>query len=190
LAQAVAGGMIAANRTPIPFPLVSGVAHSTEEDVMRFVIPCLALAALIALAADGRGDSKDTTEKDTKKTAAGSIKLPVPDVELTCDITAWKDSFILQKMTYNKEDNKIVFLLKTRRMFKFTDDGFVAPMQFLDEEGVNLNKDNKMEFEHDITKLKPGELTRLTLTLPDEETLKKTKKCKIVLQGFFTDKKK
>jgi hypothetical protein len=90
-------------------------------------------------------------------------------------------------VTHDQDNNQVVFLLKTKRAFKFTDDGFTAPLRFYDEDGVSLVKDANLKFEAKLTTLKVGENTRLYLTLPDEDTLKKTKKCQAVIKGFFAD---
>jgi hypothetical protein len=156
---------------------------------MRRLISWTAFGLAIALAADA---TAQTSSKDKTKSPAGSIKLPIPDYEIPCDVSVWKDSFTILKVSHDKDNNQVVFLLKTKRAFAFTDDGFVAPMRFFDEDGVNLVNEANLKFEADITKLKVGENTRMYLTLPDEDTLKKTKKCQAVIKGFFAnpDKKK
>jgi len=126
-------------------------------------------------------------EKEERKLPPGHILLPVPDCDIPCDISVWKDSFALVKVTHSKDDNQIVFLLKTKRQFAFTDDGFTAPMRFFDHDGVNLVNYANLKFEQNITTLKVGENTRLYLTLPDEKTLKKTKRCEAVIKGFFAN---
>lgn len=152
---------------------------------MRKLFAWTVLGLALALVTDA---AAQTSSKDKGKTTGGaSIKLPIPDYEIPCDVSAWKDSFTILKVTHDKDNNQVVFLLKTKRAFAFTDDGFTAPMRFFDEDGVNLVKDANLKFEGDITKLKSGENTRMYLTLPDEDTLKKTKKCQAVIKGFFAN---
>jgi hypothetical protein len=152
---------------------------------MRKLISWTALGLAIALASDAPAQ---TSSKDKNKTPAGAtLKLPIPDFEIPCDVSVWKDSFTILKVTHDKDNNQVVFLLKTKRAFAFTDDGFTAPLRFFDEDGVNLVNDANLKFEADITKLKVGENTRLYLTLPEEDTLKKTKKCQAVIKGFFAN---
>src|SRR5262249_3004329 len=123
-----------------------------RETDMRKLISFIALGLTVALVADA---SAQTSSKDKTKTPAGaSIKLPIPDYEIPCDISVWKDSFTVLKVTHDKDNNQVVFLLKTKRAFAFTDDGFVAPLRFFDEDGVNLVNDTNLKFEADITKLK------------------------------------
>jgi hypothetical protein len=123
----------------------------------------------------------------TKKSAKDPyvVKLPIPEYEIMCDLTAWKMDFIVQKTTYDEENKEIVFLLKSRRAFTFTDDGFLAPLRFLDEDGVNMIKDKNLRFDPEPIKLKAGEVTRCYLSLPDEDILKKTKKARAILMGIF-----
>jgi len=155
---------------------------------MRQVIVAFSILALMA-ALTGRADGQ-TKKVDPKSKDPYLAKLPIPDYDIPLDVTIWKPHFLLVKTTYDADESKVVFLLKSKRLFTFTDDGFVAPLRFLDEDGVNLIKDKNLKFDPQITKLKVGELTRCYLTLPDEEILKKTKKAQAVLQGFFTKDKK
>jgi hypothetical protein len=117
------------------------------------------------------------------------VDLPIPDHDIPCNIGAWRGSFTLLRMDYEKKDKdrQIVFLLRTERKFTFGDDGFTATLRFLDEDNVNMVEGKNLRFANDITKLRIGDVTRLYLTLPDEGVLNKTKKCEAVNKGFFTD---
>jgi hypothetical protein len=155
---------------------------------MRKLISLVALGLTIACVVDAAAQTSSKDGSSSKdKMPAGSIKLPIPDHEIPCDVSVWKDSFTILKVTHDQDNNQVVFLLKTKRAFKFTDDGFTAPLRFYDEDGVSLVKDANLKFEAKLTTLKVGENTRLYLTLPDEDTLKKTKKCQAVIKGFFAD---
>ena len=119
------------------------------------------------------------------QSSSGGDKLPVSDHKIPMDLSAWKRVFSITKTSYNKDDNNIVFLVKAKKTFNFQDDGYDAPFQFIDKDGVNLTTQKNVTWEHDVKTLRIGEATRVTLELPDEETLGKAKKCKAVVKGFF-----
>jgi hypothetical protein len=154
---------------------------------MRRLSTAVLLGLALAFLSHGASAADKTTDKKT--TNPYQMKLPVPDLDIPVDLTVWKGSFQITKVTYDADERKVVFLLKTQRAFQFTDDGFVAPLRFFDEDGVNLvaGDGTNLKFESDITKLKVGEMTRIYLTLPDEDTLKKAKKGQAVIKGFFAN---
>jgi hypothetical protein len=119
------------------------------------------------------------------KPAPKGDRLPIPDHALPMNLAAWKQVFIIQKMTYNKEDGEILFLVKAKKNFAFTDDGYDAPFEFLDEDGVNLVNEKNLRWEKEPKELRAGEVTRVYLTVPDDEILEKTKKTRAVVKGFF-----
>jgi hypothetical protein len=119
------------------------------------------------------------------QTSASGDKLPIPNYKIPMNISAWKKVFAVEKITYDKENNQVVFLVKTKRNFTFKDDGYDATFEFLDAEGVSLTKGKNLSWEKEPKELRNGEKTRVTLEIPDEETLEKTKKARAVVKGFF-----
>ena len=139
-------------------------------------------------AAPAQEPKEKAGDKDAggEKTYPGSeSKLPVPDHRIPMDLSSWRKVFSISKMTYNKDDNHIVFLVKARRNMTFKDDGYDAPFSFLDQDGVNLTPQKNLSWEHEVKSLHMGDATRVTLDLPDDETLQKAKKCRAVVKGFF-----
>jgi hypothetical protein len=112
------------------------------------------------------------------------VKLPIPDHEIECDLGLWKGNFTITKISYDKDDNELVFILKAVRDFSFTDDGFRS-IKFFDQDDVDMVNKQNLSFDPEPKGLKRGESTRARLTLPDEEILKKTKRCAAVPTGFF-----
>ncbi|MGE3803727.1 MAG: hypothetical protein AB7K24_03525 [Gemmataceae bacterium] len=137
---------------------------------------------------DGKPSQSD--EQLTTITPDGyAFRMPVPGYNIPMDVSVWKGHFQIKRIDYEKDMHRLVFLLQTDRPFAFTDDGFTAPMRFYDADSVSMVEQPNLKFEHNITTLQPGERTRLYLTLPDDEILKKTKSAKAVLKGFFTKDK-
>lgn len=147
----------------------------------RFV----AFFVLVALLGYGSNEARPQSKKDSTAKKTSDNKFPVPDFEIPMDLKAWKTNFIIQKITYNKDDNQIVFLVKAKKNFTFTDDGYDHPFEFIDEDGVSLSKEKNLKWEKEAKGLRMGEVTRVTLEVPDEDTLKKAKKCQAVVRGFF-----
>jgi hypothetical protein len=119
------------------------------------------------------------------QTSAGGDKLPIPSYKIPANLSAWKKVFAIEKITYDKDNNQLVFLVKAKRNFTFKDDGYDAPFEFVDKEGVSLNKEKNLKWEKEPKELRIGEKTRVTLDIPDEETLQKTKQARAVVKGFF-----
>jgi hypothetical protein len=111
--------------------------------------------------------------------------LPIPGYKLPMNLSAWRRNLTVQKVTYNKEDNQVVFLVKAKKNFTFKDDGYDAIFEFLDEEGVNLVKEKNLTWDKPPKDLRVGESTRVYLNAPDEDILNKTKKTRAVVKGFF-----
>jgi hypothetical protein len=112
-------------------------------------------------------------------------KLPVPDHAIPMDLSAWRQNLVIKKMTYNKDDNQVVFLVQAKKNFAFTDDGYDAPFEFLDEDGVSMTQAKNLKWDKVPKDLRFGELTRVYLELPDDEILDKAKKARAVVKGFF-----
>jgi S1-C subfamily serine protease len=133
--------------------------------------------------------TKPDPEPDTEKkgvTTTATDKLPVPKYnKIPMDLSAWKRTFTIQKITYDPENEELVFLVKAKKNFAFTDDGYDHPFEFLDEDGVNMTNVKNLKWDKDPKGLRIGEATRVHLSLPDEEILDKTKKTQAVVQGFF-----
>jgi hypothetical protein len=147
---------------------------------MKRIIGLTVLLALFAASSNTAWSQK----ADSKQTPKGD-KLPIPDRSISMDLSAWKKVFTVEKITYNKDDNEVVFLLKAKKNFTFKDDGYDAPFEFLDAEGVSLTKDKNVTWEKEPKDLRAGDKTRATLNIPNDETLDKTKKSRAVVKGFF-----
>src|SRR5271165_4707352 len=97
--------------------LKNGSCAHTQGEHMRKLISCTALGLAIAFVAD---TAAQTSSKDKPKTGAdaaaqpsgkdkmpaGSIKLPIPDFEIPCDVSVWKDSFTIVKVTHDSDNNQ------------------------------------------------------------------------------------
>jgi hypothetical protein len=132
--------------------------------------------------------TKPDPEPDKEKkgvTTTATDKLPVPKYKIPMDLSAWKRTFTIQKVTYDPESEELVFLVKSKKNFTPFDDGYDHPFEFLDEDGVNMTSAKNLKWDKDPKGLRMGELTRIHLSLPDEEILEKAKKCQAVVQGFF-----
>jgi len=140
-------------------------------------IIALVIISLASLSQARREDSQKPHQKIM-------VKLPIPDQNIECDLGLWKGNFTITKITYDKDDNEIVFILKAVRDFSFTDDGFRS-IKFFDEDDVDMVNKQNLNFDPEPKGLKRGESTRARLTLPDEDVLKKTKRCAAVPTGFF-----
>jgi hypothetical protein len=140
----------------------------------------LVLVVLVAHSTPARSQ-----KSDSKKDAATGDKLPIPDQQIPMNISAWKKVFAIEKISYDKENNQVVFLVKAKKNFTFKDDGYDATFEFLDDEGVSLTKGKNLSWEKEPKELRNGEKTRVTLEIPDDETLQKTKKARAVVKGFF-----
>jgi hypothetical protein len=142
------------------------------------------IALVLALAA-ANSTSAWSQKSDSKKDTSSGDKLPIPDHSIPMNISAWKKVFTIEKITFDKENNQVVFLVKAKKNFTFKDDGYDATFEFLDDEGVSLTKGKNVTWEKEPKELRNGEKTRATLEIPDEETLQKTKKARAVVKGFF-----
>jgi hypothetical protein len=120
--------------------------------------------------------------QETKASPRGD-QLPVPDRAIPMDLSAWKPNLVIKKMTYNKDDNQVVFVVQAKKNFTFTDKGYDAPFEFLDEEGVSMTQGKNLRWEKEPRKLRQGEATRVYLELPDDEILTKAKKARAVVNG-------
>jgi len=148
---------------------------------MRRLVPCFVLSALMVAVA-GPAEAQQPA-----RPTPSYIDLPIPGHRIPCNIADWRGNFSCLRTEYDREENRVVFLLQTQRKFSFTDDGFANNLRFIDEDGVNLVDGKNLKFANDITKLRVGDTTRLYLTLPEEDVLQRTKKCEVVNKGFFTD---
>jgi hypothetical protein len=123
---------------------------------------------LLSVGAPAQTGKTKTPPKD-----AAPKTLPVEGYELPLDVSSWDKAFQVVKITYDKDANEVIFLLKTK-------DDYAAKQQttfgFFDEDDVNLVKKPNVKFEPALNTLIKGESTRCHLSLPDEEILKKTKK--------------
>jgi hypothetical protein len=124
-------------------------------------------------------------KSDSKQSASSGDKLPIPGHPISVNLTAWKKVFTIEKVSYDKENSQIIFLVKAKRNFTFKDDGYDATFEFLDDEGVSLTKGKNLTWDKEPKELRNGEKTRVTLDIPDDETLEKTKKARAVVKGFF-----
>ena len=121
-----------------------------------------------AIVAENPGDppgSAAVSETDKTKPATkpeGNIgymvKLPIPDADVTCNLSLWKGSFTIKKMTYDNDKKQVVFVLEAVRDFTFEDDGFEA-IKFYDEDGVDMIQKKNITYDADPRKLKAGEST-------------------------------
>src|SRR5262245_41373778 len=102
---------------------------------MRRLVPLAVVCFLMVVWA---GDVVSQTSPGQKNTNPYVFKLPIPEFDIPCDVSVWKGSFQITKVSHNKDEGKVVFLLKTLKQFKFTDDGFTAPLRFFDEDNVSL----------------------------------------------------
>lgn len=151
------------------------------------------LPKILLIQRGSRTASASTEKTATDKTApsqtnngksTGPVKLPIPGFDITCNTSLWNGAFTIKKMTYDKENNQIVFVLEATRDFTFKDDGFES-IKFYDEDGVDMIRKKNVQFEVDPKTLKSGEATRARMDVPDEKILKQTKKCTAVASGFF-----
>jgi hypothetical protein len=108
-----------------------------------------------------------------------------PTTRFPWTVSAWKKVFTIEKITFDKENNQVVFLVKAKKNFTFKDDGFDATFEFLDDEGVSLTKGKNLSWDKEPKELRNGEKTRVALEVPDDEILQKTKKARAVVKGFF-----
>ena len=141
-------------------------------------------AFIIAVFA-ANSDSAWSQKSDSKKDAASGDKLPIPGHSIPTNISGWKKVFTIEKITFDKENNQVVFLVKAKKNFTFKDDGYDATFEFLDDEGVSLTKGKNVTWDKEPKELRNGEKTRVMLEVPDDETLQKTKKARAVVKGFF-----
>jgi hypothetical protein len=102
------------------------------------------------------------------------VKLPIPDHEIPCDMAFWHASFTLVKMTYDKDENQIVFILKANADYK-GDQGFEC-IKFYDEDDVDMIHKHNVTLNPPARDVKPGESTRARMDIPDDQILKKTKR--------------
>jgi hypothetical protein len=145
---------------------------------MKRVIGLILLLVLLA------ADSNTAWSQKSESKQSGD-KLPIPDHAIPMNLSAWKKTFVIEKVSFDKENNQVVFLVKAKKNFTFKDDGYDATFEFLDEEGVSLTKGKNVSWEKEPKELRNNEKTRVTLDVPDEETLQKTKKSRAVVKGFF-----
>jgi hypothetical protein len=128
-------------------------------------------------------DSAAPAQTDAGK-STDQIKLPIPGFDVPCNVSLWNGSFTVKKMTHDRENNQIVFVLEAVRNFTFQDDGFES-IKFYDEDGVDMIKKKNVQFDPVPRTLKRGEATRARMDVPDEKILQQTRKCTAVASGFF-----
>ena len=113
--------------------------------------------------------------------AAGEAELPVSGYKIPMDTNAWKRSLSVVKTTYSEDDNSITFLVRAKRDLSPAD-GLDAIFEFLDEDGVNMVKSKNLAWEDPPGTLRANQATRVVLELPDEDTLRRTKKTRAVAE--------
>ncbi|HEV3237351.1 MAG TPA: hypothetical protein VGZ25_10210 [Gemmataceae bacterium] len=143
------------------------------------------IGAALCLVFLATGNFAWSQKSESKQTASSGDKLPIPGHPIPVNFSPWKKVFAIEKVTFDKEDNQLVFLVKAKKNFTFTDDGYDATFEFIDDQGVSLTKGKNLSWEKEPKELRNGEKTRVTLEIPDEETLAKTKKARVVVKGFF-----
>lgn len=158
----------------LPLDLTAGAKSATLDE---FTVPAKLApggfagknnrAKPVAKAQDKKADDKKGDKVPDK------TKLPVDKYDLPLDLTAGSKFFEFLKMKYDKDDNQLVFVVKTKAGFQ---QGGQLRFTFLDEDEVNLNKDNHPKFDPPLDRVTTGENTRIYLLLPGEDILKKTKK--------------
>jgi hypothetical protein len=128
----------------------------------------LAVIFTIAVLPTAKAQDKKADAKVPEKT-----KLPVEKYDLPLDLSGGSKFFEFLKMKYDKDANQIVFVVKTKSGFQ---GGGQLRFAFLDEDDVDVNKDNEPKFNPTLDRVVAGENTRMHLTLPAEDVLKKTKR--------------
>jgi len=121
-----------------------------------------------------QGDAFSGLKANDPAPSGRIVKLPIPDHEIPCDMAFWHESFTLVKMTYDKDENQIVFILKANADYK-GDQGFEC-IKFYDEDDVDMIHKHNVTLNPPARDVKPGESTRARMDIPDDEILKKTKR--------------
>jgi hypothetical protein len=151
---------------------------------LRKTLPKIVLIRRAAPTTAPATTDKTAPAQTDKGKSTDQIKLPIPDSDITCNVSLWRGAFNVKKVTYDTENKQIIFVLEAMRNFTFKDDGFDS-IKFYDEDGVDLIRKKNVQFEVAPKDLKSGESTRARMDVPDARILKQTKKCTAVASGFF-----
>ncbi len=149
---------------------------------------CLVLTALLLMLLHSYSwsqavQSKQKGNSKSKRLPPNSVKLPIPDYDIVCNLSLWKGSFVVTKVTYDKDENQVVFLLRALRDFTFKDDGFES-IKFFDEDDVDMIKQKNVKFDPEPKKgLKRGERTRAGWRSPMRKSSRRPRDAPLSLRG-------
>ena len=164
-------------------------------DVIGFGVAPREKAALQDIVARGRGHYYDVhTAAELSRALTQWIddaavivryeKLPIPG-QADWDLGPLRKHFAILQTRYDAENNRVVWLAEARRGFQNLDSEFKPDLRFYDAADARVYQ---ATLEYDpVLDVRRGERIRISLGLPDEATLAKTKRVLLMLtteKGF------